>query len=76
MEVMQMLADEHIRRFGESEERLKVSKRKMPVLLLASKLAKSLAKAQSRNLNSSWRAMQAAVCMPTENGKDYLGLLL
>ena len=40
MEVMQLLAEEHLAKNGESDKMLKVSKKQMPLYVLAIRLAR------------------------------------
>ena len=49
MEVMQLLADQHLAKHGDSDEMLKVPKRSMPMLIFATKLAKTLGRCISKS---------------------------
>jgi len=67
----------HLAENGESDEMLKVPKRRMPLLILALKLTKRLQVAITRTKAQSFTKLAAATCMPMADSKTtYLDSIL
>jgi len=76
MEVMQLLAEEHLAKNGESDEMLKVPKKQMPLYVLAIRLARIMNSKNLRTRSDCFKAIQTDTCLPIVNGKSYLTSLL
>jgi hypothetical protein len=68
LEVMKLLAEQHMLQHGDTLEMLKVPKKQMPLYVLALRFNRVMTSKISRARSDCFKALQEATCLPNVEG--------